>query len=185
MAGVHSRAAILEWVWQEGCHAMAESCCSLSAVTAAAGSSESQATMRQTQERVDRVLLALDHVCEASTLEKAVKLVDGGHVERLTARATRRTAFRISSSRRGTHSQVYLTAGHHFCDCASFSMRLVNKGAKVSGAVYCKHTLAILLAQASGMCAEVEVDDVELGELLFSSNELAGDVELDTPRRSA
>ncbi|KAG0563413.1 hypothetical protein M758_8G028000 [Ceratodon purpureus] len=95
-------------------------------------------------------------------LERALRILDQGGVQRVIAQPSQRSVFQvIGESKTGPSS--YLCFPEHFCSCQSFFFDVVSR----SDQLCCKHQLAAKLASSLHRCRDVTVSDAELAHLLL------------------
>ena len=106
----------------------------------------------------DEHLSAL-HLLFDKHFEKACQLVDQGSVYTFVGERSGRRAYQV----RG-HSSTgsYLVVPRQFCSCQSFFFEVVSK----AEAAFCKHQLAVLLAEALKVSKVTHVNDLVIAEIL-------------------
>ncbi|KAH9563212.1 hypothetical protein CY35_05G113100 [Sphagnum magellanicum] len=109
----------------------------------------------------DEQLSMLNFLFEKN-LERALRILDQGGVQRVTSEPSHRTMFQVIGESKSA-APCYLCFPDHYCSCQSFYFDVVAK----SEQIYCKHQLAAKLANALHMCKEVTMSDEELAYQLL------------------
>ena len=91
--------------------------------------------------------------------EKACQLIDQGGVDLYIGRGSDRKVYQVKGN---IGSGTYLVIPNSFCSCQSFYFEVVSK----LEAVYCKHQLAVLLADALKKTRVTYVSNLVIAEIL-------------------
>ena len=117
----------------------------------------------------DEVLKELAHLFPATTLIHALELIDKDKIIKYIGNTSKRELFAVKPSsgvgvgRYKQRSRTYKCISHCYCTCQSFSMSVISK----KEFRYCKHLLAVILADALDCYSIINVPDTELGQLLL------------------
>ncbi|TMW63947.1 hypothetical protein Poli38472_014652 [Pythium oligandrum] len=121
-------------------------------------------------------LLATLSEADLQLLQSASELVERRTVTKVTAVPSGRVFFRINSlnqfhqhqhsdsfdtSMESSSGPSYYNCFDHYCSCVTFHQTTV-----MDPSAMCKHMVALLLADASGKCVAMTIQDVDLPKML-------------------
>ena len=105
-----------------------------------------------------------------TTLINALDLIDKGKIIKYIAGTSQRELFAVepssSTKGRGKYHKTYKCLSNNYCTCQSFAYSVVTK----KESRYCKHLLAVMIAEALNEYQIKYVKDSEMGLLLLDED---------------
>ena len=118
----------------------------------------------------DELLKELAHLFPSTTLIHALELIDKEKVIKFIAKPSGRVLFGVEPSQRGgglkLRNKAYKCISNNYCTCQSFAFGVITR----KETRYCKHLLAVILADAIGEFKSIHVKDSEMGLLLLDED---------------